>query len=246
MSGGSGPVFSKLMTTPLWTFCTRDSRHWFNILCVRTQYDRPERKTQGAIIIYINDGVDTGPMCGFQSKKNCRTSSDFTHLGDGGLVCGDAAELLRVRRGCSRQPQHQRKQTLVPAEGLLGQLAARQRGVQRQVQLRNRKKDKCNGRGVLFAQFKPFMLLHRSHDCKQHAAFVCALTSSGTPELCVSLFPSVIVMITDGSRKKGLRPWDGNSNIKQLSSSKHWPHWLYPASFLWLLSRAYRDGKVRF
>lgn len=37
-------------------------------------------------------------------------------------------------------------------------------------------------------------------------AFVCALTSSGTPELCVSLFPSVIVMITDGSRKKGLRP----------------------------------------
>lgn len=31
-------------------------------------------------------------------------------------------------------------------------------------------------------------------------------TSSGTPELCVSLLPSVIVMITEGSRKKGLRP----------------------------------------
>lgn len=57
-------------------------------------------------------------------------------------------------------------------------------------------------------------------------AFVCALTSSGTPELCVSLFPSVIVMITDGSKKKGLRPWDGKCNIQQLnpSSSKHWPH----------------------
>lgn len=31
------------MTTPLWTFWTRDSRHWFSILWVRTQYDRPER-----------------------------------------------------------------------------------------------------------------------------------------------------------------------------------------------------------
>lgn len=50
MRGGSGPVFSKLMTTPLWTFWTRDSRHWFNILCVRTQYDRPERKTGGTTI----------------------------------------------------------------------------------------------------------------------------------------------------------------------------------------------------
>lgn len=29
--GGSGPVFSKFITTPLWIFCTRDSRHWFNI-----------------------------------------------------------------------------------------------------------------------------------------------------------------------------------------------------------------------
>lgn len=39
------------------------------------------------------------------------------------------------------------------------------------------------------------------------------LTSSGTPELWVSLFPSVIVMITDGSRKKGLRPWGRNDHI---------------------------------
>ena len=25
--GGSGPIFSKLITTPDWTFCTMDSRH---------------------------------------------------------------------------------------------------------------------------------------------------------------------------------------------------------------------------
>lgn len=41
----------------------------------------------------------------------------------------------------------------------------------------------------------------------QSLSCVWVLTSSGTPEVCVSLFPSVIVMITDGSRKKGLRPW---------------------------------------
>lgn len=83
MRGGSGPVFSKLMTTPLWTFWTRDSRHWFNILCVRTQYDRPERTTGRATILYNrmnyeyrhmmivkkNSGVNTGPTLGHQSKK---------------------------------------------------------------------------------------------------------------------------------------------------------------------------------
>ena len=30
--GGSGPIFSKLITTPDWTFCTMDSRHWCNVL----------------------------------------------------------------------------------------------------------------------------------------------------------------------------------------------------------------------
>lgn len=47
--GGSGPVFSKWMTTPLWTFWTRDSRHWFSILWVRTQYDRPETNQQAQL-----------------------------------------------------------------------------------------------------------------------------------------------------------------------------------------------------
>lgn len=51
---------------------------------------------------------------------------------------------------------------------------------------------------------KQITLLQTVHSST--TVFVCALTSSGTPELCVSLFPSVIVMITDGSRKKGLRP----------------------------------------
>lgn len=64
-----------------------------------------------------------------------QTSSDLTHLCDGGVVGGDAAQLLSVGRGRPRQPQHQRKQPLVPAEGLLGQLAAGQRGVQGQVKL---------------------------------------------------------------------------------------------------------------
>lgn len=64
-----------------------------------------------------------------------QTSGDLAHLCDGGVVCGDAAQLLSVGRGRPRQPQHQRKQTLVPAEGLLGQLAASQGGVQRQVKL---------------------------------------------------------------------------------------------------------------
>lgn len=38
---GSGPAFSKFITTPLCTFCTSDSRHWFSILGEHTQYDRP-------------------------------------------------------------------------------------------------------------------------------------------------------------------------------------------------------------
>lgn len=64
-----------------------------------------------------------------------QTSGDLAHLRDGGVVGGDAAQLLSVGRGRPRQPQHQRKQPLVPAEGLLGQLAAGQRGVQGQVKL---------------------------------------------------------------------------------------------------------------
>lgn len=72
----------------------------------------------------------------YQSKK-MQTSSDLTHLCDGRLICGDTAKLLVVWRGRSRQPQHQCKQTLVPAEGLFGQLTAGQRRVQGQVKLDN-------------------------------------------------------------------------------------------------------------
>ena len=56
--GGSGPIFSKFITTPFWTynfsnvamspircksytFCTKLSMHWFNILCEVMQYERP-------------------------------------------------------------------------------------------------------------------------------------------------------------------------------------------------------------
>lgn len=75
-----------------------------------------------------------------QSKRVEQTSGDLAHLCDGGVVGGHAAQLLRVGRGRPRQPQHQRKEPLVPAEGLLGQLAAGQRGVQGQVKLREKKK----------------------------------------------------------------------------------------------------------
>lgn len=193
----------------------------------------------------INDGVNTGPMSGCQSKKKCQTSGDFTHLGDGRLIRGDATELLSVWCGCSWQPQYQRKQPLVPAKGLLGQLTACQWRVQRQVQLRSRQSKERKGWWVYkgmktatgqhlhsFTNPLPFISLHSLNRLHYYtvqsttAAFVCDLTSSGTPELCVSLFPSVIVMITDGSRKKGLRPWDGNSNNQQLnpSSSRQWPN----------------------
>lgn len=72
---------------------------------------------------------------GAASGERTQTSGDLAHLRDGRVVGGDAAQLLAVGRGRPGQPQHQRKQSLVPAEGLLGQLAAGQRGVQGQVQL---------------------------------------------------------------------------------------------------------------
>lgn len=55
-------------------------------------------------------------------------------------------------------------------------------------------------------------------DLRRTAAFALlfVLTSSDTPELCVSLFPSVMVMITDGSRKNGLRPCKGEHGDNQL------------------------------
>lgn len=72
--GGSGPVFSKLMTTPLWTFWTKDSRHWFSILCVRTQYDRPDRKKNRMQIDHVHYYYTSYKwilrLCGNTSKEN--------------------------------------------------------------------------------------------------------------------------------------------------------------------------------
>lgn len=70
-----------------------------------------------------------------EPKGKCLTSSDFTHLGDGRLIRGDTPQLLCVWSGCPWKPQHQCKQTLVPAKGLFGQLTACQWRVQGQVQL---------------------------------------------------------------------------------------------------------------
>ena len=39
--GGSGPIFSKLMTTPLWIFCTIDSTHCISMRCDVMAYERP-------------------------------------------------------------------------------------------------------------------------------------------------------------------------------------------------------------
>lgn len=80
-------------------------------------------------------GEREGSMAEHAAVSWMQTSGDLAHLRDGGVVCGDAAQLLGVGRGRPRQPQHQRKQPLVPAEGLLGQLAAGQGGVQGQVKL---------------------------------------------------------------------------------------------------------------
>lgn len=99
---GSGPVFSKCRTTPLWTFWTRDSRHWFNIRCVRTQYDRPgkskaaltpvrlEQEVSGAeqrdeppvtshIWVMADSSVGTLPSCslsGADAPGSLRTSAN--------------------------------------------------------------------------------------------------------------------------------------------------------------------------
>lgn len=63
------------------------------------------------------------------------TSSDLTHGGDGRIVRRDATEGFGLNRSVARDTQHQSEQTLVPAEGLLGQLATWQRGGERQVEL---------------------------------------------------------------------------------------------------------------
>lgn len=77
MRGGSGPVFSKLMTTPLWTFWTRDSRHWFNILCVRTQYDRPEKKTGGTTIRCNQENYE------YYKRTTVQTHDEYGKRNDG-------------------------------------------------------------------------------------------------------------------------------------------------------------------
>lgn len=64
-----------------------------------------------------------------------RTSGNLTHGGDWRIVGRDATEGFGLHRSISRDAQHQSEQTLVPAEGLLGQLATRQWGGQREVEL---------------------------------------------------------------------------------------------------------------
>lgn len=40
---GSDPYFSKLTTTPLWTFCAKDSKHWLSVFKELTVYERPKQ-----------------------------------------------------------------------------------------------------------------------------------------------------------------------------------------------------------
>lgn len=68
--------------------------------------------------------------------SHLRTSGDLTHGGDGRVVGRDAPQGLGLHRGMAGDAQHQGEQALVPAEGLLGQLAARQGGGQWQMELR--------------------------------------------------------------------------------------------------------------
>ena len=49
LGGGSGPNFSKWMTTPLWTFCTSDSSAPLIIFWLYTAYERPDREHHGFI-----------------------------------------------------------------------------------------------------------------------------------------------------------------------------------------------------
>lgn len=93
-----------------------------------------------------------------------QTSGDLAHLRDGGVVGGDAAQLLGVGRGRPRQPQHQRKQPLVPAEGLLGQLAAGQGGVQGQVKLWEKTSERlCNSAESAKAYMHAMIFTHHIH-----------------------------------------------------------------------------------
>lgn len=63
------------------------------------------------------------------------TASDFTHGSDGRIVRRDATEGFGLYRSIAGDPQHQSEQALVPTEGLLGQLAAWQRGGEGQMEL---------------------------------------------------------------------------------------------------------------
>lgn len=116
------------------------------------------------------------------------TSGDFTHVGDGRVVRGDAAQLLIVWSGRSGQSQHQGKQALVPAKGLFGQLAANQRRVQGQVELQRqsgrRETQRGEGRAAAAAAVERLptqslwsmsrLSLTRSHD-HQHAGSLAHL-----------------------------------------------------------------------
>lgn len=70
------------------------------------------------------------------------TSSDLTHRGDWRIIRWDTTQGFGLHRGIARNPQHQGEQTLVPPERLLGQLATRQRGGERQMELNGGEKQK--------------------------------------------------------------------------------------------------------
>lgn len=84
-----------------------------------------------------------------QLESSSPTSSDLTHRGDRRIIWWDAAEWLGLHRSVTRNAQHQSEETLVPAERLLGQLAAWQRRGERKVELEGGDKsvnDKPNDR----------------------------------------------------------------------------------------------------
>lgn len=214
--GGSGPVFSKLMTTPLWTFCTRDSRHWFSIRCVRTQYDRPER------IKLHNEFSSSGKNSTNEPKKEAKkkrpnlpwlhTSAwSPTHLWGHCRAARCPARLLPAASAPERTAAGPSEKALWWArcqpEGSSAAGAAARRF--ETVNVTTTQRAKKLPKRQLYSG-----CCYETEDVGATCVCVC-LTSSGTPELFVSLFPSVMVMITDGSRKNGLRPWRENSRIQQ-------------------------------
>lgn len=88
----------------------------------------------------------------------CRppTSSDLTHGCDRRVVRWDASQWFGLYRSVAWDSQNQCKQPLVPAEGLLGQLAPRQWCGERQMEL----EEKVYVLLVTATAFSPAALIH--------------------------------------------------------------------------------------